>query len=94
MLSRSSLALVIATVFLSGCGSMTRAEYERSNGLPILAEYEKNGTAVIIYGPDYDPRIDPATGAYTCPKGVRIAKYRDGVLVARFFQEDSVMVGK
>lgn len=86
--------ILLPALLLAGCGSLTRGDYEKANALPILAEHEQDGTTLVIYGPDYDPRIDPTTGTYSCQKGVRIAKYRDGVLVARFFQADSVMVGK
>lgn len=79
-------ALILLPLLLAGCGSLTRAQYESANALPILAEHEQDGTLLVIYGPDYDPCIDPMTGVYTCPIGVRVAKYRDGVLVQRYFE--------
>lgn len=97
MLLRSSL--IATAILLPGCGSMTRVDYERSNGLPVMAEHvvteaddlsrAKVGDVVVVYGPDLDPRIDFA-GTYTCPEGVRVAIYRDGTLVKRWFQKSEV----
>jgi hypothetical protein len=86
---------LLPILLLAGCG-YTRAEYEQANGLPILAthaltEGKYAGATMVVYGPDKDPRIDPAAGDYSCPEGVRVAIYRDGVLVARWFQEHEKM---
>lgn len=85
------LLALIPLFALCGCTSYTRAEYEEAINLPILAEHEKDGTTLVVYGPDYDPRIDPATGIYVCPAGVRVAKFRNGVLIAKYFQEHGVL---
>lgn len=83
--------LPLPILFLAGCGSLTRAEYEHANGLPVMAECKHdNGDVQVVYGPDRNPGIDPVSGEYSCPEGVRVAIYRDGTLVKRWFQESEV----
>lgn len=93
-------------LLLAGCGSLTRAEYERANPLPFQSEYvvtDKDDTSksglqagdvIVTMGPDHDPRINPVTGEYSCKRGDRVAVYRDGILIRRWFQEFSVMKGE
>ena len=78
---------LLPILLLTGCG-YTRAEYEAAAKLPVLVEFDMpNGDRRVVYGPDYDPQINPVTGHYTCKQGVRVVTYRDGVAVAKWFQE-------
>ena len=77
---------------LAGCGSITRAEYESAN-----AQYQtqlveiplENGDVRVCYG-GLNPQIALQTGGnvYSCPSGMRVVTYRDGVIVARWWQND------
>lgn len=82
------LPILLIAAALTGCGSITRQEYEHAHGLPAITENTQDGTTLVVYGPDHNPSINPATGMYTCPTGVRVAKFnKDGVMVARWFQK-------
>lgn len=99
-----TLAILACTLafsfFVTGCG-MSRAHYEKESGLQVLTEYTvqptdtlkhaQPGDMIVVYGPTNDPRIDPVSGVYTCPEGVRVVTYRNGVMVGRYFQEHSPM---
>jgi hypothetical protein len=82
---------------LGGCGGISRKDYEQANPkLPVITEFQIKdgpdaGATRVVYGPDRDPRIDFTTGDYTCPEGVRVNTYRDGVLVARWFQPSEAL---
>ncbi len=83
------LPLFAVLLLATGC-TYSRAEYESQRALPVLAEFTlPNGDTRVVYGPDSNPEIDLETGVYTCQEGIRIADYRGGVLVRRWFQEHS-----
>ena len=85
--------LILPTLLLlAGCGSITRAEYEQANpNQPKITEYQTDeGDTRVVYEA-IDPRID-FNGTYTCPHGIRVVTYRDGVIVGRYFQQHSEMV--
>jgi len=83
------LATIILAVLVSGCGEITRSEYDnaRSDYDSFVAEWQlPNGdTRVVHHG--LDPRMDFA-GNYTCATGIRVATFRNGVLIGRYFQKD------
>lgn len=88
-----AIALILAALSITGCGDITRAEYERANAdrqTQVIEIKLPNGDRRVAYR-GLNPQIDPATHTYTCPSGIRIVDYRDGVIVARWWQDDAVL---
>ncbi len=85
----SLLALII--LLCAGCGEISRSEYESARTYDeFITEYQlPNGdTRVVWHGTN--PVLD-FSGNYTCRAGIRVADFRDGVLVGRFWQNDQAM---
>lgn len=97
------LALIIPCLLaLCGCGSITRAEWDAARAeydvyvteFPVTTD-APDGTKVLtgeirVIHHGNNPSID-FRDKYTNPSGIRVATFRDGVLVGRYFQEDLVM---
>ncbi len=83
------LTTIILAVLVSGCGEISRKDWDaaRSQYDDYVTEFvNKSGDTVVVHH-GLDPRIDVA-GNYTCPSGVRVATFRNGVLIGRYFQQD------
>lgn len=85
------LATIILAVLVSGCGEITRSEYDNARTYDnYVTEFQlPNGdTRVVWHG--LNPSIT-TEGHYECPSGVRVADFRNGILVARWWQSDLAM---
>lgn len=89
---RSFIALLCLFV-LVGCGQpYSRAEFEadhpKDQGIDItdaMPTDKAAGLVVMVY-PGMRSQIDPVTGAYELEHGIRVVKYRDGIVVSNRWQ--------
>lgn len=89
---RKHLLILILPLLLVGCGDITRAEWDaaRSEHDHYMTEFQtpEGDTVVVHHG--LNPAMDFA-GNYTCKSGIRVATFRDGVLIKRHWQDDKVL---
>jgi hypothetical protein len=90
--------LALIALALTGCGDITRAEYERANAdrYTKLAEFPlDNGDTRVCYG-GTNPQISFDGKTYTNPSGMRVVTYRGttdgGKIVARWWQDDEPLL--